>query len=99
MADLKHANSAVKGIEKWILSGNPIVMLDLEVLKGRPRAAVLTDGEGRRCIVIAGGAMGNAGKFKVGGEFESLYGSTVKKDGYWHFNSEKIGSDILIEKR
>lgn len=99
MANLKHANAAVKSIEAWILSGNPIVMLEVEALKGRPRAAVLTDENGRRCVVISGGAPGNEGKFKIDGEFESMYGKTVKKDEFWHFTSDKISSDILIEKR
>lgn len=98
LAALKAVNTALKKIEPWILSGNEIKMLDIQVTRGRVRAGEFTDEKGRRCVVIVGGALGNAAGFKLTGEFDSMFGLSKKVNNQWSFACEGINSDILIER-
>ena len=99
LKSFKRVNIALKKIENFILSGNEIKLLDVKSLKGRVRAAVMTDDAQRRCVLVVGGALGNTAEFELDGQFESMYGLCKKVNNKWIFTCDGINSDILIEKK
>ena len=98
LKSFKNVNIALKKIERWILSGNDINMLEVKNLKGRVRAGVLTDENNQRCVLVVGGALGNQAEFELNGEFESMFGLCKKVNNKWVFTCDGVSSDILIEK-
>ena len=98
LKSFKNVNIVLKKIERWILSGNDINMLEVKNLQGRVRAGVFTDENNQRCVLVVGGALGNQAEFELNGEFESMFGLCKKVNNKWVFTCDGVSSDILIEK-
>ncbi len=89
----------LRGLEGFLLSERVAPELELTVRSGTVRAAAFAAEDGRKAVLIACAAGGEAAlRIEGGASLRSLYGnSRLQPDGSWLFQSNEADSDVLVD--
>ena len=98
-ARMKEVSAAMRTAEPYIISAHSIETLPLKVVRGKVMATMHKNDAGKRCVIITAEGPGNAvAELELPGNFNSLYGKTVFRNGKYVFKASNIASDMLLEE-